>query len=88
MSLITIHLHACQESDRLLNLIFERIKTMPTAQELKDAVAAAVAKEREEFLAAVKKAVEEAIAKVPSTISDEDAATILSAIDSIVPPPV
>lgn len=58
---------------------------MPNTEELKAAVIEAVAKEREQFVAAVKKAVEEALAGAQTNVSEADAKIILDAIASVVP---
>lgn len=83
MSLITIHVHAGQETDRLLNLIFERIQTMPTEQQLVDAVKDAVVAEREQVRLAIIKAVEDALANAPQSVSEATKQAVLDAIASV-----
>ena len=65
-----------------LDFIFERIQTMPTAQETKQLVSDAVAKEIQEVKDAIKKAVETALAadNIPQDVVDHT----LAAIDTIV----
>lgn len=86
MNLINIenlHIHAdgCADSS-LSRLILERLKIMPTKDETIAAVNAAVEKERAQHLAAVKKAVEDEMAK--AGVSQDLHDKIIAAIDSTV----
>ena len=71
---------------QLLAKILERVKKMPTVDEMKQAVADAVAAEREQVREAITKAVQDALAAAPETISQATIDAVVASIKSVYEP--
>lgn len=77
------------ETQRLLNVILERIFEMPTKQEVKDAITAAVAEEAGQVadrIKALEARIEELIAAGSDSWTDEDLQGVLTQVRGIVTP--